>query len=294
MPRPSTVLLLTAALALGACGGDDDDTTTEPAASEAATTDDAAVPERIVSLSPTTTENLFAIGAGDLVVAADDRSNYPEEAPDTELSGYEPNVEAIAGYEPDLVIMDSDAIGEELDRLGIDLLVQPAATNLDDAYAQITELGELTGHENEAATVIADTKDRIAQLTESVPQDSEPLTYYYELDSTYFSVTSSTFIGDVLSNANLTSIADAADDGSGYPQLNAEFIIDADPDLILLADTKCCGESVETVSARAGWENMQAVRASKIVELDDDIASRWGPRVVELLEQVVSAAYAVA
>ncbi|MCA1670665.1 MAG: ABC transporter substrate-binding protein, partial [Actinobacteria bacterium] len=118
----------------------------------------------------------------------------------------------------------------------------------------------------------------------------EPPTYYHELDQTYFSVTSDTFIGQVYSLVGLRNIAgEAKGAGSQYPQLSAEFIIKSDPDIIFLADTKCCDQTAATVSKRPGWGGIDAVENEAIVELDDDIASRWGPRVVDYLRAVVEA-----
>jgi iron complex transport system substrate-binding protein len=116
------------------------------------------------------------------------------------------------------------------------------------------------------------------------------VSYYHELDQKLFSVTSNTFIGEVYSLVGLRNIADAVKEaGNDYPQLSAEYIIRADPDVIFLADTKCCGQSARTVAARAGWNGIAAVRSGAIVELDDDIASRWGPRVVDYLRIVADA-----
>lgn len=245
-------------------------------------------PERIISLSSTATEMLFAIGAGDQVVAVDDRSNFPADAPITDLSGFEPNVEAIAGYEPDLVIAADETVEEPLEALDIDVLVLPAATKLRDTYAQIRRLGKVTDHADEAKDLVGSIREDIAAVVEDVPDDRERPTAYYELDDTFYSADSSTFIGRLLKLAGLANIADEADDdGSGYPQLSAEFVIAADPDVILLADTKCCGQSADTVADRPGFAGVAAVQDGNVVELDDDIASRWGPRVVELLELIV-------
>jgi iron complex transport system substrate-binding protein len=133
---------------------------------------------------------------------------------------------------------------------------------------------------------------QVDEIVAGLPETATPLTYYHELDNTFFSVTSDTFIGQVYGLLGLQNIADAADpDGAagGYPQLNAEFIITEDPDLIFLADVKCCGESAETIAARPGWADMTAVSTGAVVELDDDVASRWGPRIVDLLGQVSEA-----
>jgi iron complex transport system substrate-binding protein len=253
-------------------------------------------PERIVSLSPTATEMLFAIGAGDQVEAVDDQSNFPAAAPVTDLSGFEPNVEAIASYEPDLVVYSTEPgdLGAALDGLGIPALVQPAASTLDDVYEQIDQLGRATGNDSGAEDVVDGMRAEIDSITGSIEPPSEPVTFYHELDDTYYSVTSSTFIGQLYSLVGLRNIADEAKGaGGGYPQLSAEYIIDADPDLIFLADTKCCGQSRKTVAKRPGWDRIAAVRNGGVIPLDDDVASRWGPRVVEYLRQIAKAVAAV-
>jgi iron complex transport system substrate-binding protein len=117
----------------------------------------------------------------------------------------------------------------------------------------------------------------------------ESPTYFHELDNTYFTATSDTFIGRVYGLVGLTNIADEAPKaGAGYLQLSEEYIINADPDLVFLADTKCCGESGETVAQRPGWSAISAVQNGAVVELDDDVASRWGPRVIDFLRTVAA------
>jgi len=315
-PSMRSLIALAAGFALvtAACGSDDDagsttdappstataDTTTPaaaatteaPASTEAPPATDA--PERIVSLSPTHTEMLFAIGAGDLLVAVDDFSNHPPEALElpNELSGFEPNVEAIAAFEPDLVVIGGDftGLGEQLDAIGIGWWDGPAAVTLDDTYAQIEQLGAVTGNVGDAAELVGQMQADIAEIVEATVVPDEPLTFYHELDPTYFSADSTTFIGELYSLLGLQNIADGAEgDSGGFPQLSAEFIVSADPDLIFLADTKCCGESAATVAERDGWGSMSAVTDGNVIEMDDDIASRWGPRVVDYLAAVSAA-----
>jgi iron complex transport system substrate-binding protein len=261
-----------------------------PVGADAPTRPDQKRPSSIVSLSPTATEMLFAIGAGRQVKAVDDQSDYPSRAPRTDLSLLNPNVEAIASYRPDLVVLSDNTLEDALKQLGIRVLVQPAAEKLNDSYAQIRALGKATGHRDQADRVIDRMKSRIEALKADVPDRSKKPTAYYELDDMYFSVTSKTFIGQVLSLAGLANIADKAEGASsGYPQLSAEYIISTSPDYVLLADTECCGQSAETVAARPGWSEITAVRDGQVVPLDDDIASRWGPRVVDLLRTIVRA-----
>jgi iron complex transport system substrate-binding protein len=293
-------LLLLLALVAAACGGDggrQEEAGPARGAGFPVTLDTPAgklvldqQPERIVSLSPTATELLFAIGAGDQVVAVDSNSNYPTQAPRTDLSAYQPNLEAIAGHRPDLVVYSDDPgeLAAGLGKLAVPALAQPAATRLEDTYAQIDQLGRATGHTAEAGRLTATMREEIKRIA-GTGRSERPLTYYHELDKNLYTATSKTFIGQLYGQLGLKNVADAADkDGSGYPQLSAEYLVKADPDLIFLADTKCCGQSARTVAARDGWGQLTAVRSGAVVELDDDVASRWGPRVVDFLETIAA------
>ncbi len=250
-------------------------------------------PERIVSISPTSTEVLFAVGAGDRVVAVDSLSNHPPEAPVTDLSAFTPSIEAIAAFEPDLVFLSFDPnqdVIPGLEALEIPVILHGTAFDLDDAYAQWEQVGAATGHLPEAVQLVADTQVTLDDLYEAVPAGAADLSYYYELDDTYFSLTSASFVGELLTPTGMANIADTEDaDGFGFPQLTSEYIVGSDPDLILLADVICCGQTAETVAERPGWDSMTAVIQGQIVELDDDIASRWGPRIVDLVGDVVEA-----
>ncbi|HWO59134.1 MAG TPA: ABC transporter substrate-binding protein [Umezawaea sp.] len=303
MPRNSRALaavVLVLGLMAGSCG-----TPEAPPPSTPSATADFPVtfgsltlaerPTRIVVLSPSATEMLFAIGAGGQVEAADDNSTYPAEAPRSALSGFQPNAEAIAGHDPDLVVISDDLnqIVDQLGKLKIPVYLAGPARTLDDTYTQISDLGRLTGHVSEASDVVTRMKNDIAKTIADVPRRQDKPTYYYELDQTLYSVTGQTFIGKLFDQIGLVNVADAVDPGqasTGYPQLSAEFLLKADPDLIFLADTKCCGQSADTVKARPGWSGITAVRTNHVVALDDDIASRWGPRVVDLVRAVAHAA----
>jgi iron complex transport system substrate-binding protein len=251
----------------------------------------AEKPTRIVSLSPTATEDLFAIGAGKQVVAVDSDSNYPASAPITKLSAYTPNAEAIAKYNPDLVVIaaDENDIAEALGKLHIPVLLQTPANDFGEAYAQLTTLGEATGQTAGAAREVAKLKQQIAAVIASVPKSAKGMTVYDELSPDYYSATSKTFIGQALSRLGLRDIADkAGNSGSGYPKLSAEYIVAADPQLIVLSDTKCCGQTAAKVKARPGWNTIAAVQNDGVVGVDDDIASRWGPRIVDFMRDVAA------
>jgi iron complex transport system substrate-binding protein len=273
---------IVATVSLAACGGGTD------------TADTTVAPEsalKIVSLSPTATEMLYAIGAGDQVVAVDSLSTYPAEVSSkvTKISAYEPSVEAILAYEPDVVLISNDMnkITEQLESISsrkITVWTGAAAASIDDVYKQINELGELTGRSSEATALVADMTKRIDAAVPDVAP-TVAFSVYYELDNTYYSVTSNTFVGALLKQFGMVSIADGVEEGNDYPQLSAEAIVKADPAIIFLADTKCCQQSAATVKARAGWSGISAVKDNNIIELDDDVASRWGPRIVDLIEQ---------
>lgn len=249
----------------------------------------AAAPSRIVSMSPTATEVLFAIGAGAQVAAVDSNSNYPENAPKTALSAFEPNAEAVAAYKPDLVVLSNDSNGflASLGKLKIPALLLPAAQNLDEAYTQMAVLGQATGHGDDAAKVVQETKDRIATAVAAIPPAAKGEKVYHELDQTFYSVTSETFLGSVYTLFGLKNIADAAKDAAtsgGYPQLSAEYVVTQAPDIIVLADTKCCQQTEATLAKRPGFSAIPAVKNGKVLLADDDIASRWGPRVADFAE----------
>ena len=252
----------------------------------------AARPARIVSLSPTATEDLYAVGAGGQVVAVDQDSNYPAGVPKTSLSGLTPNIEAIARYNPSLVIaaQNSGGLVAGLAKLGVPVLIEPAVTTLAGAYDQIEQIGQATGHAGQAVTVVSGMKKQIAAevLRTGGPTD---LSYYWELSANpFYSATSATFIGQLVGLFGLTNIADQADkpaDG-GYPELSQEYIVTARPQIIFLADNEPAdgGQTPAVVDKRPGWSAIPAVQDDDVVALNDDIASRWGPRIPELVAEI--------
>jgi iron complex transport system substrate-binding protein len=296
MSRRRSVLLPVAILALGgllatACG-DGEPVTID---SDGGTWTLDTAPGRIVSLSPAATEILFAIGAGPQVVAVDDWSTYPPEAPVTELSGFDPNVEAVTAYDPDLVVIafDTNDLVAALTALDIPVLLRAGPVDIEGGYAAVTELGHATGHVAEAEEVIATMRAEIEAALAEAPDSA--LRIYHELDQSHYSVSSSGFIGAVYAALGTDNIADAADpDGYGFPQLTEEYIIEADPELIVITDLT--GYTAEDVAARPGWESITAVRDGNILTVDADIASRWGPRlplfvavVAEALAEIAAA-----
>jgi len=297
--------LLAALLALTGCGGtssgDDGAGATGSGSADAAfpvtvTGDNGELtlderPTSIVSMSATATEMLFAIGAGDQVSAVDSTSDYPADAPVTDLSAFTPSAEAILAHSPDLVVLSDDMNGivAALGKLDVPTLLLGGAQNLDDSYAQIRTLGEATGHADEAARVSVDMQQRIAAAVASVPASAYGMRVYHELDPTYYSAAGSTFIGGIYTMFGLQNIADAAPDAAGgYPQLSAEYVVGQQPDLIVLADTKCCAQTAEAVAQRPAFDTVPAVVSGRVLAADDDVASRWGPRIADFAESVAA------
>jgi iron complex transport system substrate-binding protein len=243
----------------------------------------ATRPTRIVSLSPTATEDLFAVGAGKQVIAVDEDSDYPKSAPRTKLSGFTPNAEAVAAYHPDLVVVSNDGgIVGQLQKLGITVLLEPAANTIAQAYDEIRQIGAATGHAAGATKVVRGMQTKLTALIRSVPKARRHLRVFHELEPDLYSATSQTFIGRLYRLFGFTNIADAADSThTGYPQLSAEYVVSADPQIVVLADSVCCGQKPSSVAARPGWGNIDAVKHHRVVAVDDSIASRWGPRLVD-------------
>ena len=233
---------------------------------------------------------VYAIGAGAQVLAVDDQSNYPPEVLDKphDLSGYQPNVEAIAALKPDLVLIGDDTSGlsKQLDSLGLATWVGLAATSFDGVYDQIEQLGALTGHVGDAAALVSKMQTDIDAAVKAAPKPAQPLTYYHELDNTYYSVTENTFIG-----AGLLAVRHAQHrrPPGGLQRLPAA-VGRGDH----LGQTPTSSSSPTAASAsrprrsphgRAG-PTLKAVTNGNVVVVDADISSRWGPRIVDYIKDI--------
>ena len=251
-------------------------------------------PKRIVSLDPTATEDLYAVGAGTQVVAVDQNSDFPSGAPVTSLSGVTPDVAAIARYHPSLVISQYHAgLAASLAKLGIPLLIEREVYNLRDAYAQIEQIGLATGHGYQAGEIVTNMRQVITDAVAQAGTKYRGLSYYWETGADpHLSVTSATLIGHVMDLFGLRDIADVANAPGGiHPALTGDYIVAAKPQLIFLADNDAAdgGQTPAMVAARAGWAAIPAVKNHAIFGLNDDIASRWGPRLPQLVEEIAAA-----
>ena len=244
-------------------------------------------PDRIISLSPTATEMLFAIGAGGNVVAVDSLSNFPKDAPLTNLSALEPNLEAIASYKPDLVIIAFE-IGNlkvDLNAVGIEALMLPAIPTVEDALKQILEIGDITGNEENAEKLVVKIRSQIKTI--SLQREGKPkFSVYHELDENYYSPSTWSFLGNIYDILGFKNIADEADTAkTGYPKLSAEYIMVSNPDIIVTSGLK--NNKQLKFASRAGWNAIKAVQNEAIISVEPDIAGRWGPRLIDFCEQII-------
>jgi iron complex transport system substrate-binding protein len=248
------------------------------------------LPRRIVSLDPTATEDLYAVGAGTQVVAVDQYSDFPPGAPVTSVSGADPNIGAITKYKPSLVISQNDPrLLRALRKLGIPVLIEPEVSNLRDAYSQIEQIGQATGHAYQADETVANMEEVIDHIVAQAGTKYQGLTGYWEVsaktDGPYRSATSATLVGHIMAMFGLRNIA--ATDGPGAePELSGAEIAATKPQIILVADAS---QTPAMVAARPGWADIPAVKDHHIYALNPDLASRWGPRLPQLIEEIASA-----
>ena len=256
---------------------------------DAGTTTVLAQPGRIAALSATHVEMLYAMGAGDAVIAGDLFSNYPSEADSLpKLDAFNLNVEAVVELAPDLVVISFDPGGAmaSFEAVGIPTLLMGTPGSLDAAYGQIAGLGAAMGRSADADALIESMREGIEAVRMDIASFAVGLRFYHETDPfTFYTPNSKSFVGQLYTLLGMENIADEAPDefGGGFPQLTPEFIVDADPDLIFLAEFD---EDLETLRARDAWDTMTAIREERVTILDADIASRWGPRVVDLFRAI--------
>ncbi len=252
----------------------------------------ADYPERIVSISASTTEILFAIGAGDKVVGRDDYSLYPEEALEITSVGAlwgELPTEAILALEPDLVVAAQIISGDQVEALrdlGLNVYWQANPTTYEDLWENLRNFGKLTGYEDETETLIVDLDARVKAVEEKVAPLSYQPSVFYELDATDpsapWTAGAGTFIDYIISNAGGINVVSAME--GDYIQISTEDLIATNPDVILLADA-LYGVTPELVAERPGWDAITAVVDGALYPIDPNMMSVPGPRLVDALEE---------
>jgi len=244
--------------------------------------------QRIVSLSPHATEILCAIGAGDQLVAVDKFANCPRGSKSKpEVDSFQPNLEAIAGFRPDLVYVFSDQgnIVQALRGLGTPVLYLALPTTIEGTFENILLFGRIAGRTKEAGDLVASMRKRVDAVKARVSDVKEGPRFFHEVDATLYTVGPDTFVGELYKLLKGQNIAAGA--VGAYPQLSSETVVARDPQVIVLAD----GEKPAAVKARPGWGTVSAVRSNRICEVDPDLASQPGPRLVDGLEALAKCLY---
>jgi iron complex transport system substrate-binding protein len=250
------------------------------------------VASRVVSLAPSNTEILYAIGAGDQVVGRDKLSDFPEEAKSvTDIgSTFDAlNTELIVSLKPDLVLaaeINTPEQVKQLEDLGLTVYYLKNPLTLEEMYGNLEIVAQMTGRQQEVPALIESLKARVAAVDEKIAPISSRPNVFYELDGTDpakpYTAGKGTFITQLIERAGGHNIAADLDD---YPQMSLEQVVAADPAFILLGDARY-GVSPESIAQRPGWENLSAVKNGKVLPFNDDLVSRPGPRLVDALEEL--------
>src|SRR5215217_4392233 len=248
--------------------------------------------QRVISMAPSNTEILFAIGAGNQVVGRDALSDFPEAAKNVADVGSTfdaLNTELIVSLKPDLVLaaeINTPEQVKQLEDLGLTVYYLKNPLTLEEMYSNLEIVAQLTGHQEETATLIESLKARVATVDEKIAPISSRPNVFYELDGTDpakpYTAGKGTFITQLIERAGGHNIAADLD---GYPQISLEQVVAADPAFIILGDARY-GVSAVTIAQRPGWENLSAVKNGKVLPFNDDLVSRPGPRLVDALEEL--------
>ncbi len=248
-------------------------------------------PKAIVSLSAGHTEMLYAIGAGGQMTGADNFSDCPKAAQGlTHIDSFSPSVESIVALQPDLVIIfyDPGGLVDSLQSAGINAIVLQSPSSIEGVFQQMELLGKVTGHAKEAAQAAESMRGAMAAIEKKLAGVDKGPRVFHEVDNTYYTAGPGSFVGDLYSALKAQNIADST--GQAFPQMSAEEIIRADPEVIVLADEDA-GESPSTVAQRPGWSGISAVKSGRVHVIDPDIVSRPGPRLVEAMQTLAGLLY---
>ncbi|MBR7554656.1 ABC transporter substrate-binding protein [Allobacillus sp. GCM10007491] len=310
------LLVMAFVIALAACQGGDDtsseedsgveenetseETAEEDGDSESVTLNDKSgeevtieeEPERVVTVIPSATEIVYAVGGGDKVVGVDEWSNYPEEVTDIEKVGdMNLNIEKIVELEPDLVVADLNN-GEDIQALrdkGLKVVVLGAQT-LEETYEDLRLAGQAVGTEQKANEIVDNMQSKIEEIEEKTAEltEDEKKTVWFEIDQELFTAAEGTFMNELLQIAGGKNIMAGEE---GWPQVSEEVVIESNPDVIITTYGYYMEDVEEQVLARDSWKDVTAIQNEAVHNIDNDLLSRPGPRLVEGLEQLVNILY---
>nr|WGD98725.1 ABC transporter substrate-binding protein [Bacillus safensis] len=251
-------------------------------------------PKRIVSLIPSNTEVAYALGLGDKMVGRSDFDNYPKEVEKVEkIGGLEFNVEKVISLKPDLVLAHASQMGskdgfKQLEDAGIQVLTVNDATSFKDVYKSINMIGEATGVKEASTKLVDEMKTKLNDINkqaEAISKDKQK-TVFVEVSGApeIYTTGKNTFMDEMLS---VIHAKNAAGDQTGWVQMTEESIIKRNPDVIVTID----GSSLADLKKRDGWNAMKAVKEKQVFQLNTDLASRPGPRLVEGVEALAKSVY---
>jgi iron complex transport system substrate-binding protein len=257
------------------------------------------LPQRIVSLAPANTERLFAIGAWHAVVGVTTVDTYPPEVATVhKVGGFVPkslSIETIISLKPDLVLAAGELQRptiEALERLGLTVVAIEDPSSFDEVYADITLVGRLTGHEQEARRVVEEIQSRLEHVRQGVatlPQENHVTVFYEVYDEPLMTVGRTTIIGQLLEMAGGINVC--ADLGGRYPQVSAEEVVKRNPSCIPGHTGHQLALTPDQIGQRPGWNHITAVKQNCIRLLNGDTVTRPGPRLAEALEAITRALY---
>lgn len=256
-------------------------------------------PEKLVSLMPSNTEIVFALGLGEELVGVSDYDNYPKEAMEKEnVGGMEFNVEKIISLNPDIVLAHASSAHNSTEGLqqirdaGIEVVVVNDASSFEDVYKSMEMIGQATGAEKEADKLVSDMKEKLASIKEKATtiSDNEKKSVYIEVseEPNLFTTGKNTFMQEMLDTINAKNIISE----EGWIQVDQEAVIAANPDAIITTYGAYSEKSpIDQINSRKGWQEITAVKEKQIVDVDSDMVTRSGPRLVEGVEAVAKAVY---
>lgn len=254
-------------------------------------------PETIVSFIPSNTEITFALGQGEKLVGVDDFSNYPAEVEAIEkVGGQEINVEKVLALQPDLILVtnfhheNNQDILTQFKEAGSDVLVVGDAASLDDVYETITLVGEVVGATGEAEKMIADMKSRLSEISEKAKEVTEKKRVWVEVSPApdIFTTGQNTFMHEMLETINAIN---TAGEQTGWVKMTEEEIVTLNPDVIITTYGYYVENPSEQVLNRAGWGEVPAIKNEQVFDVENDMVTRPGPRLIDGVETLAKLIY---
>lgn len=255
-------------------------------------------PQRIVSLSPSATEMIYAVGAGDRMVGATQFCNYPEEAmmitrvSSGTIEGV--NRESILNLKPDVIFFKADhhqSLIETFNKFGIPM-VGVGAESLEEMFQEALIIGEFLGSKKIAEQLVAQMRtdlDKQRERVASIPEEERQRVFYEVWDQPLMTVGPQSFIGEMLAIAKAKNIFDDAT--QGYPQISSELVVDRDPQVIIRPASESDGSDIDRILNRKGWEGVSAVKNKRVHTINGDQISRCGPRLIQVLPSLIDSIY---